>query len=92
MKFELDADEKKRFDVWYKTHIETEHGGETPYSGAIGGGHSFTITPTGIGDFLGVECNHCKRKLVADKVVAALHHDSELAKRYHETLTDFSDF
>ncbi len=91
MKFELDADEKKMYDAWEKAHLEAEHDGHWPYAGAIGGSTSFTITSTGLGPILGVECNHCRVVLVADAMHAAAR-ELALRDRYHGCLTDFSDW
>ena len=33
------------------------------YAGAIGGGISYIITPTGLGDIYSVKCNVCNKEL-----------------------------
>lgn len=45
---------------WYKTHNEGKCA--NAHHGAAGGGVTFEITPTGIGDFLTVRCS-CGSKL-----------------------------
>lgn len=44
----------KEIQDWYKTHNDGKCAHS--YHGAIGGGITFEITPTGIGDFLTVRC------------------------------------
>lgn len=91
MKFELDPDERKRHDDWVKAHLDEKHGGEYPYTGAIGGLFTFTITPTSMGTILGVECGLCKRNRLRDRVLSAALDTSD-HQEYEQTLTDFSEW
>ena len=61
MVFTLDEREKKLYKAWDAAHIRDLHGGEHPYTGAVGGRVAFVIFGTGIGDFLSAECLVCKR-------------------------------
>lgn len=79
MKFQLDDDERKRLDEWDSKHLDDHHEGEEPYCGAIGGRVTFTLTSTGLGLILGVECGVCRAKGKPREV-------------YRETLTDLSEW
>lgn len=89
MKFELDADEQKRLDEWSHRHLIEQHGGEEPYTGAIGGRVQFRITPTSIGMFLSAVCGTCERRLGLGPGRAA---DDETEGLYRVALTDTSDW
>jgi hypothetical protein len=79
MRFELDKDERARFDAWDKQHVIKHHGDKEPYCGAIGGRVSFVITNTSMGQILGAQCGVCLQK-------------GKPREDFHVTLTDFSDW
>lgn len=78
MIFELDAREKKLYREWNEKHLQEEHGGEPPYTGAAGGRVVFMIFPCGLGTFLSAECGVCQRM-------------GKPKESYRVELTDFED-
>lgn len=59
MKFELSEKELENYYKWLQCHLKEKHDGKWPYAGAAGGSISFIFTPTGLGDCISVQCNHC---------------------------------
>lgn len=98
MKFEMDEDERKRFDEWYEKHLKEAHNNEEPYCGAAGGRISYIITPTSIGTFLSAECGICVRRERREKVLNALSDikpycvDGKNFECGHVVLTDTGDW
>jgi hypothetical protein len=56
----LDDEQIGRLNTWYKSHNESRCA--CAGHGAIGGGITFEITPTSIGDFVSVQCSGCKEE------------------------------
>ena len=54
--FKLNKEEYKKLNIWWKKNFMKKN------FGAIGGGLTFHVTPTSIGDVIVAEC--CKKKLV----------------------------
>lgn len=53
-KFELDDDEYDRLEIWYNDLLKRHN--SSGYFGACGGGLTFKIVPTSIGDVVTAEC------------------------------------
>lgn len=52
--------EREKFKVWNAQHLADHHGGNEPYSGAIGGRISYTLCFTSIGEVVKATCAFCK--------------------------------
>lgn len=57
-KFELDEEQQKRFDAWFKYHWEVHHKGWKPRD-MSGFAYWMMFGPTGCGDNVKVECAWC---------------------------------
>lgn len=85
MRFELNAEEKSRYEQWNEKHLKLAHGGVEPYTGAIGGRVSFRIVGTSIGEIVSAECGFCM-------AVDGLNRRELLEAGAAIVLTDFSDW
>ena len=59
--FKLDPGERETMQKWVKDHEARQHGGQTPYGGAIGGVYSYVVTYTGLGMIVHLYCGICQR-------------------------------
>ena len=70
--FGITKEENEIITEWIKKHNLKEHGSETVYYGAIGGGMTYIFTPTSIGTVCKIKCScgeeFCFRELWAEKV------------------------
>ena len=55
--FGITKEENEIITEWIKKHNLKEHGSETVYYGAIGGGMTYIFTPTSIGTVCKVKCS-----------------------------------
>ena len=63
--FSIPQEEYDKAMKWRQQHEHNQHGvpkGEYAYHGAVGGGYSFSFTPTSIGVFAICTCENCNRK------------------------------
>lgn len=67
MKFDLSEIEKGRIDAFARRHKNCCRKQGKEHFSTIGGGITYLITPTGLGDLITIRCNSCgKEEMITD--------------------------
>lgn len=67
MKLDLNETEKERTDTFLREHTNCCRKQGKLYFSTIGGGITYLITPTGLGDLIVIRCNSCgKEETITD--------------------------
>lgn len=57
LKFFLTETEESNLEKFYENHCNC------PFTSAVGGKYTFTITPTGFGPCISIKCNCCDKEV-----------------------------